>query len=56
MYQGVRQVLSGKELFGLKPRVTFGEVLSSANHKHILTEVESSARRTLIQHQALFTR
>ncbi|MBK9926819.1 MAG: 1-acyl-sn-glycerol-3-phosphate acyltransferase [Anaerolineales bacterium] len=50
IYQMIRQILSGKELYGLTPRVTFGEVLSSANHEHILTEVERSARRTLARH------
>jgi hypothetical protein len=50
IYQMIRQVLSGKELFGLTPRVTFGEVLSSLNHQNILTEIEQSARRTMVKH------
>jgi len=54
MYQMIRQVLSGKELFGLNPRVTFGEVLSSADHQNILLEIEQSARRTLFQHISSF--
>jgi 1-acyl-sn-glycerol-3-phosphate acyltransferase len=50
MLQIIRQVLSGKELFGLTPRVTFGEVLSSLNHQNILAEIEQSARRTMLKH------
>jgi hypothetical protein len=53
MYQVVRQLLSGRELFGLTPRVTFGEVLSSTNHQHALSEIEQSARRTLTRHLSL---
>jgi hypothetical protein len=54
MYQMLRQILTGKELFGLTPRVTFGEVLSSSNPQHILSEVEQAARCTLQRHQSLF--
>ncbi|MBC7876183.1 MAG: 1-acyl-sn-glycerol-3-phosphate acyltransferase [Anaerolineales bacterium] len=50
MYQMIRQIVSGKELFGLKPRVTFGELLTNVNHKNILAEIEQSARRTLAKH------
>ncbi|MBK8419760.1 1-acyl-sn-glycerol-3-phosphate acyltransferase [Candidatus Villigracilis saccharophilus] len=50
IYQMIRQVLSDRELFGLTPRVTFGEVLSGANHQNVLLEVEQSARRVLQQH------
>jgi hypothetical protein len=52
MYQIIRQILSGKELFGLTPRVTFGEILSGAEFHCILPEIEGSARRTLIRHQS----
>jgi len=45
-------VLSGSELFGLKPRVTFGEVIAGENHKHVIAEIEEAARRTLQQHIA----
>jgi hypothetical protein len=48
------KVLSGRELFGLTPRITFGEVLSSANYQNFLSEVEQSARRTLNQHLSHF--
>ena len=54
MYQMIRQIQSGKELFGLTPRVTFGELLTSANYKNVLTEVERSARYTLAKHLSLF--
>jgi hypothetical protein len=32
---GIHQIPSGKELFGLTPRVTFGELSASASHKII---------------------
>ncbi len=54
LYQMICQVLSGKELFGLTPHVTFGEVLSGGTSQHILPEIERSARRTLIQHFSNF--
>lgn len=54
MYQMIRQVLSGKELFGLQPRVTFGELLEGANYKNILAEIERAARRTLEKHLSGF--
>jgi hypothetical protein len=54
IYQMICQVLSGRELFGLTPQVTFGEVLSSANHQNVLSEVEQSARRTLKKHLSHF--
>jgi hypothetical protein len=50
MYQMIRQVSSGRELFGLTPRVTFGELLESLNPRNILTEIERAARRTLEKH------
>ena len=50
LYQLARQMLSGKELFGLTPRITFGEVICWNSHEHMLVEVEQAARRTLHQH------
>ncbi|MBN8579135.1 MAG: 1-acyl-sn-glycerol-3-phosphate acyltransferase [Anaerolineae bacterium] len=47
MYQILRQALSGKELFGLRPRVTFGELLSRGT---TLAGIEDAARRTLKKH------
>ena len=54
IYQIMRQVLSGKELFGLEARVTFGELLSSNSRQDVLAEIERSARRTLMQHLTSF--
>jgi hypothetical protein len=50
VYQFLRQSLSGKELFGLTPRVTFGEVVEGSSNAHILSEVGAAARRTLEKH------
>jgi hypothetical protein len=50
LYQLARQMLSGREIFGLTPRLTFGEILSGENHEHVLAEIEQAARRTLSQH------
>jgi hypothetical protein len=47
MYQIICQSLSGKELFGLRPRVTFGEVLSGET---TLADIEDAARRTVAKH------
>jgi 1-acyl-sn-glycerol-3-phosphate acyltransferase len=47
MYQITRQALSGKELFGLRPRVTFGELLSAET---TLADLEDAARRTVAKH------
>lgn len=50
MYQIIRQALSGKELFGLQSRVTFGELLASDSRETLLPEIEAAARRTLMRH------
>ena len=50
MYQLARQMLSGREIFGLRPRITFGEVIAGTNHEHMLAEIEGAAHRTLYQH------
>jgi hypothetical protein len=52
IYQLMRQTLSGKELFGLTPRVTFGEVVTGATNAHVLADVSAAARRTLDKHMA----
>lgn len=52
LYQLARQMLAGKELFGLTPRVTFGEMVSGESHAHTLAEIEGAARRTLQTHMA----
>jgi hypothetical protein len=50
IYQFVRQILSGGQIFDLTPRVTFGEILSGMNRDHMLAEIEQAARRTLERH------
>lgn len=50
LYQLARQFLTGRETFGLTPRVTFGEVIGGENHAHTLAEIEHAARRTLQSH------
>jgi len=50
LYQLTRQMLTGRELFGLTPRVTFGEVLQGSKHRSMLTEVERAAYDTLQNH------
>jgi len=52
IYQLARQILSGKQIFDLTPRVTFGEILTGDNHEHVLAEVEQAACRTLEKHMA----
>ncbi|HJS17498.1 MAG TPA: 1-acyl-sn-glycerol-3-phosphate acyltransferase, partial [Anaerolineales bacterium] len=52
IYQLARQVLSGRQIFDLRPRVTFGEILSGTNPERVLAEVEWAARRTLERHMA----
>jgi hypothetical protein len=52
IYQIIRQVVSRKELFGLKPQVTFGEIVSHTNGQNVVTEIEQAARRTLRKHMA----
>lgn len=50
LYQLARQMLAGKEIFGLTPRVTFGEIIHGASRSHTLAEIEHAARRTLHTH------
>jgi len=50
LYQLTRQMISGGELFGLTPCVTFGEIVKAHNHTHLLAEVEQAACRTLQSH------
>ena len=52
LYQLARQMLSGREMFGLTPHITFGEMIAGENHEHMLAEIEQSARRVLLQHMA----
>lgn len=50
LYQLARQMLAGKELFGLTPHVTFGEIVGGNTHAFTLAEIEHAARRTLQTH------
>jgi hypothetical protein len=50
IYQIARQTVAGRELYGLTPHVTFGELVSGMNREHVLSEIENAARRTLSQH------
>jgi len=52
IYQVFQQVSSGRELFGLSPRVTFGELLTGDGTQVRLADIRSSARRTLELHMA----
>lgn len=50
IYQMMRQTLSGRELFGLTPRVTFGEIVAGKISGQLLAEIGAAARRTLQKH------
>lgn len=47
--QIAQQILGGREKFGLRARVTFGEVIEGAQ-QHILDSVHDAARRVLHRH------
>jgi hypothetical protein len=50
IYQFIRQMVSGRQIFDLHPRVTFGEVIAGDSHEHLQAGIEQAARRTLRQH------
>jgi hypothetical protein len=55
MYQMIRQILSGKEIFGLSPHVTFGELINTNNttdREQMLQTINKSAHRVLKSHMA----
>ncbi len=52
VYQLSRQLLSGKQLFNLTPRVTFSEIIQGTNHADLLADIEHAARRALVKHMA----
>lgn len=55
MLQMIRQMLSGKEIYGLTPRVTFGDLISRAHAKdtdHVLQTIIASAHTLLKTHMA----
>jgi hypothetical protein len=55
MYQMIRQMVAGRELFGLTPRVTFGDLLgieNSTDREHMLASINRSAHHVLEAHMA----
>lgn len=57
MYQFVRQMLAEKDVFGLTPRVTFGEPVSAdakhpVDHEHLLETINRTAHHVLKTHIA----
>lgn len=55
MYQFLRQMAAGRELFGLAPRVTFGEVINAHNttdREHLLQTITFVAHNLLKTHMA----
>jgi hypothetical protein len=55
MVQLIRQIIAGKEIFGLRPRVTFGDLISAENatdRDHMLQNITQSAHNVLKVHMA----
>ena len=55
MYQMIRQMIAGREIFGLTPRVTFGDLISAENtidREHMLQVITQSAHAVLKTHLA----
>ena len=55
MYQLIRQMIAGREVFGLTPRVTFGDLVSAENttdRADLLENVTQSAHKVLAAHMA----
>jgi hypothetical protein len=55
MYQLIRQMITGKELFGLTPQVTFGDLISAENttdRAHMLQTITESAYHVLKVHMS----
>jgi len=55
MYQMLRQILAGREIFGLTPRVSFGDLIGlseSCTPECALNEITASAQRLLQSHLA----
>ena len=50
MYQMIRQMMAGKELFGLEANVTFGEVVSGSTYQYTLDEIKNAGHKTFQQH------
>jgi hypothetical protein len=55
MIQMIRQMIAGKELFGLTPRITFGDLISlntTIDREHMLRAITQSAHNVLNTHMA----
>jgi hypothetical protein len=55
MVQFIRQIIAGQEIFGLTPRVTFGDLISAentTNRDHMLQNITQSAYNVLKVHMA----
>jgi hypothetical protein len=55
MYQFIRQMIAGNEVFGLTPRVTFGHLVSAENtgdREHMLQRITEAAHHVLNMHIA----
>jgi hypothetical protein len=57
MYQMIRQMIAGSEVFGLTPRVTFGDLVSAdakqiTDREHMLQTITQSAYHVLKTHMA----
>jgi hypothetical protein len=55
MYQMIRQMIAGNEVFGLAPRVTFGDLITAEatlNRGHMLETITQSAYQVLKTHMA----
>jgi hypothetical protein len=55
MYQFIRQMIAGKEIFGLEPRLTFGDLIRMENRvdrEHMLHYINRSAHCVLKTHMA----
>ena len=55
MYQLIRQMMTGKELFGLTPRVTFGDLISpqsTTDRTHMLQTITESAYHVMKVHMS----
>jgi hypothetical protein len=46
LFQIAPQMLNGKQMFDLTPRITFGEIVIGNNHGHMLAVIERAACRT----------
>lgn len=52
MYQMIRQMITGSELFGLKSKVTFGELVTGKTQEQTLGNIANAAQNTYQKHLA----